>query len=226
MSQTNTPERAAPAPAAALSERSLAPDLGRGFMLLAIALAHAHLLLYTPAYEPSDLDRATVLLRELLVDDRARPMFFFLFGYGLVQLASRQESRGAGRGTIRPLLRRRGRWLVLIGLAHTALIGIDIVSVYGFALLLFAGLLYRSDRALLHVASWTLLAVGAFFFLIAAGVTTSGAFMAFDPAADDTGLGAMAASRLGSWIFVVIAYGWQVLPGMALGIWAARRRAA
>lgn len=224
MSQTSTPDRAAPARAAALAERSLAPDLGRGLMLLAIALAHAHLLLYTPGYEPSALDRVTVLLRELLIDDRARPMFFFLFGYGLVQLTSRQESRGGDWGTIRPLLRRRGWWLVLIGFAHAAVIGVDIISVYGFALVLFAGLLNRSDAGLLHAASWTLLAMGAFFFLIASGEASSGTFMALDPAADDTGLGAMAASRFGSWVFVVVAYGWQVLPGMALGIWAARRR--
>jgi uncharacterized protein len=224
MSQTSTPEGAAPAPAAALAERSLAPDLGRGFMLLAIALAHAHLLLHTPGYEPSALDRAAVFLRELLVDDRARPMFFFLFGYGLVQLASRQESRGGDRAAVRPLLRRRGWWLVLIGFAHAAVIGVDIISVYGFALVLFAGLLNRSDTGLLRTAAWSLLPVGAFFFLIASGEAASGSFMAFDPAADDTGLGAMAASRLGSWVFVVAAYGWQVLPGMALGIWAARRR--
>jgi uncharacterized membrane protein YeiB len=222
MSPIEVHDRAA-APATT-AERSLAPDLGRGFMLLAIALAHAHLLLYNPDYVPSAMDRTAVFLRELLVDDRARPMFFFLFGYGLVQLASRQEARGADRGTIRPLLRRRGWWLVLIGLAHAAVIGVDIVSVYGFALVLFAGLLYRSDEALLRIAFWTLLAMGAYFFLMSFGEASSNAFMAFDPAAGDTGLGEMAASRTFSWAYVVLAYGWQVLPGMLLGIWAARRR--
>jgi uncharacterized membrane protein YeiB len=222
MPPTEVHDRAA-APATT-AERTLAPDLGRGFMLLAIALAHAHLLLYAADYTPSAVDRTAVFLRELLVDDRARPMFFFLFGYGLVQLTSRLESRGGEWGTIRPLLRRRGWWLVLIGLAHAAIIGIDIISVYGFALVCFAGLLTRSDRTLLRVASGTLLALGVFAFLFAYAQAASSTYMALEPGAGSTDPVAMAASRLVGWAFVVIAYGWQVLPGMLLGVWAARRR--
>ena len=223
MSLAENRGRPTPPAAAALTERALAPDLGRGFMLLAIALAHAHLLLYTPGYAPSEVDQATVFLREMLVDDRARPMFFFLFGYGVVQLTSRQESRGADWGTIRPLLRRRGWWLVLIGLAHAAVIGVDIVSVYGFALVCFAGLLSRSDKTLLRIAVWTLLAMAAFFFMFSAGEASADSFMAFEPGMDSTDPAEMAGYRLTSWAFVVIAYGWQVIPGMLLGIWAARR---
>lgn len=222
MSPIEVRDRAA-APATT-AERTLAPDLGRGFMLLAIALAHAHLLLYAADYAPSVVDRTAVLLRELLVDDRARPMFFLLFGYGLVQLTSRLRSRGGDWDTMRPLLRRRGWWLLVIGLAHAAVIGVDIVSVYGFALVCFAGLLTRSDRTLLRVAGWTVIPLGAFYFLFAAAEASASAFMAFEPGAGSTVPAEMAASRFAGWLFVVVAYGWQVLPGMLLGVWAARRR--
>ncbi|SDL78981.1 Uncharacterized membrane protein YeiB [Glycomyces sambucus] len=210
--------------AAPPGERTLAPDLGRGFMLLAIALAHAHLVLYVADYRPTAVDQAAVLIRELLVDDRARPMFFLLFGYGLVQLTTRLASRGAEWTAIRPLLRRRGWWLLLFGFAHAAVIGVDIVSVYGFALLCFAGLLVRSDRVLVHVAAWTTLALAAFFLALSASEATSNALMGFDLTAGSTDPAEMASWRFGSWAFVLIAFGWQVLPAMTLGIWAARRR--
>lgn len=210
-------------PAAALpGERALAPDLGRGLMLLAIALAHAHLLLYNADYRPTPADQAAVFVRELLVDDRARPMFFFLFGYGLVQLTTRLASRGNDWAATRPLLRRRGRWLVLIGLAHSAIIGVDIISVYGFALVCFAGLLVRSDRALLWIAAAAAAAMAAFFSALSASELPD--LMSFDPDVGSTDLGQMVSWRFAGWVFVVVAFGWQVLPAMLLGVWAARRR--
>ncbi|MEU6250419.1 DUF418 domain-containing protein [Glycomyces sp. NPDC047010] len=216
-------ETARPA-AASTAKRTLAPDLGRGLMLLAIALAHAHLALYVADYRPAPADQAAVLLRELLVDDRARPMFFFLFGYGLVQLTSRLAARGADPRSVKSLLRRRGWWLLLFGFAHAAVIGVDIVSVYGFALLCFAGLLARSDRTLLRITAWTTAALAAFFFLMSWSEATSNALMGFDLAAGATDLGEMLSWRYTGWAFVLIAFGWQVLPAMLLGVWAARRR--
>lgn len=77
--------------------RVLAPDLARGLMLLLIALANVHIYVYghplgVRGY-PLDLDGAdqwVVLLQMLLVDGRAYPLFGMLFGYGIVQLASRR----------------------------------------------------------------------------------------------------------------------------------------
>ncbi|MGH3993787.1 MAG: DUF418 domain-containing protein, partial [Pseudonocardiaceae bacterium] len=92
---------AVPIGAIAVSERSLAPDLARGAMLLLIALANAHIYLYghpvgVRAYPiPESIgDRVVVLLQMTFVDGRAYPMFAFLFGYGIVQLLRRHTSKG------------------------------------------------------------------------------------------------------------------------------------
>jgi uncharacterized membrane protein YeiB len=84
-----------------LRERSLAPDLARGLMLLLIALAHAHMFLAHDttgfrgyAADGSALDRVVAGLQVLFVDGRALPMFAALFGYGLARLARRRSGTG------------------------------------------------------------------------------------------------------------------------------------
>ncbi|MGN4127778.1 hypothetical protein ACMGD3_22665 [Lysinibacillus sphaericus] len=67
-------------------KRKLAPDLARGFMLLFIALAHAHLFLFSTEREVTMMDKITVLFRQIFVDGRAFPLFSILFGYGLFTL--------------------------------------------------------------------------------------------------------------------------------------------
>ena len=75
-----------------IGARALAPDLARGFMLLLMALAHSYVFLYGGAdVALSGLDQATVLIEQTATSERARPMFFFLFGYGLTQLYLRQQ---------------------------------------------------------------------------------------------------------------------------------------
>ena len=102
-----------------LRERSLAPDLARGLMLLLIALAHAHMFLAHEttgfrgyAVDGSALDRAVAGLQVLFVDGRALPMFAALFGYGLARLAERRLRAGVEAPPVKRLVRRRSAWLL------------------------------------------------------------------------------------------------------------------
>ncbi|MBC8093946.1 MAG: hypothetical protein H7Y15_18815, partial [Pseudonocardia sp.] len=96
------PDDPAPDPGATpVATRSLAPDLARGAMLLLIALANVHTLLYARPIGlrgyPRDLDavdRVVVFAQMLLVDGRAYPLFALLFGYGITQLAWRRAAVG------------------------------------------------------------------------------------------------------------------------------------
>ena len=65
---------------------------------------------------------STSLLFEL-VHARGYPVFAVMFGYGLVQLARRQDSAsGATPKQVRSVLLRRNLWLVVFGFAHAALL--------------------------------------------------------------------------------------------------------
>ncbi len=137
-----------------LSQRVLAPDLGRGLLLLAIALANAALFRYGPAYgirlHPAGgtgLDHAVEALLVTFVDGRAYPLFAALFAYGTVQLARRYTS-GA-----RTVIRRRAWWLVGFGAVHAVLLfpG-DVLGTYGLLSLVLLGLAGARDRTLLRWA--------------------------------------------------------------------------
>ncbi len=211
--------------------RALAPDLARGGMLLLIALANVHIYVYGHSLGvrgyPRDLagvDQVVALLQMLLVDGRAYPLFGLLFGYGIVQLTRRRAAIGVPADAVTRLVRRRGWWMVLIGLAHGVLLWSgDIVGAYGMIAVLLAGLLVRgNDRTLLVVAvAGTLLTT-----VIYAGSVTP---MPGDP---QTFLLSMAVenplqaafTRLFEW--TVIGFVLQVLGvfgAVALGAWAARR---
>ncbi|GAB3742545.1 DUF418 domain-containing protein [Nocardiopsis nanhaiensis] len=145
---------ASPVPA---GRRVLAPDLARGVMLLVIALAHTHLftvLIGGDGAAPSATDRIVTAGTVLFVDFRGYPMFAALFGYGLAQIYRRRTEQGHEWPWVRSLLRRRGRWLILFGVLHAALLFFgDILAVYGLLALVFAGMLRYRDRALVIVAA-------------------------------------------------------------------------
>src|SRR5690606_12667523 len=118
------------------TRRSLAPDLARGFMLLVIATVHAHMFRLATTGEgyalDGALDVAVTACMALFAENRGYPMFAALFGYGLAQIYLRRTAEGREWPWVRRLLRRRGRWLVAIGIAHTVLLFFgDIISVYG-----------------------------------------------------------------------------------------------
>ncbi|NWJ74317.1 DUF418 domain-containing protein [Pseudonocardia sp. ICBG1122] len=141
-----------------LSERSLAPDLARGMMLLLIALAHVPYFLYTSStgavalhpVEGNLADRVAQAFTVIVVDARVYTMFGFLFAYGIGQMYARQIRKGASRADVRRLLRRRHLWMIVFGAVHAVLLWQgDIIGVYGLLGLVMVPLfLHRTDRTL------------------------------------------------------------------------------
>ena len=147
-------------------ERALAPDLARGAMLLLIVLANTpyylwgldHGMVFGHPTSGSAADRAVQAVMMVTVDLRTYPMFAFLFGYGIVQLAGRQQAAGTPEPLVRRLLRRRHWWLVAFGLVHAALLWEgDILGIYGLVGLVTCWLFLRRRDVTLRVWSVVLL---------------------------------------------------------------------
>ncbi|MCD0443597.1 DUF418 domain-containing protein [Glycomyces sp. A-F 0318] len=214
-----------------LRERSLAPDLARGLMLLLIALAHAHMFLAHEttgfrgyAVDGTALDRVVAGIQVLFVDGRALPMFAALFGYGLARLADRRLRAGVEPRLVKRLVRRRSAWLLAFGFSHALLLFFgDILAAYGLIGLVFAGLLWSRDRVLVRTA-W--IAAAAHLVVVAAlgaSAEAAGHANAMPTIVEDP-LEAVF-MRLSVWSAMTSSfYIVSVLPAFALGIWAARRR--
>ncbi len=212
--------------------RAAAPDLARGGMLLLIALANVHFYVYggpvgVRGYPERvvGVDQTVVLLQMMLVDGRAYPLFGLLFGYGIVQLAWRRAAVGLPAAAVIGLVRRRGAWMIVIGLLHGLLLWSgDIVGAYGLLAVLLAGLLVRgTDRALLVT---TAVAVGFLTLLSSvSGLTLPGENTALLPSMTIPDPAAAAGARLLEWITSVL-FGGAVgaFGAVAFGAWAARRR--
>ncbi|HZE01594.1 MAG TPA: DUF418 domain-containing protein [Pseudonocardiaceae bacterium] len=220
---------APPIGAIAVAQRSLAPDLARGAMLLLIALANAPLYLYGPGsfgtgvwvHGHRVLDQTVLALQTIFVRGRAYPMFTLLFGYGIVQLLRRQTSSGVDELTVQRLVRRRGLWLMLIGFFHALLLfSGDIIGAYGLLAVLLAEVLIRArDRTLLIMAAAWTVPVVAFrtldsrlaFLSVKANSTP-------DPVA-------AAGIRVLEWVHgSIIGAIFSLVPALLIGVWAARRR--
>lgn len=150
-------------------------------------------------------------------------MFVFLFGYGLGQLARRQTEWTS----FRSLLRRRGFWLTVIGFANTViLVPIDIVAVYGLTLLAIAPIVRARDSVLLWTAGVTLLP--ATLLLAWQSVTALAAAAAGTPitmaAYMEPTLGLHLVANIPSWPVETALSTIMVVPGMLVGLWAARRK--
>ncbi|MEV8374629.1 DUF418 domain-containing protein [Kribbella sp. NPDC056861] len=151
----------------AISARALGPDLARGLLLLFIALANTHGFLHPPGV--SDIrgtpiasalpDRIAAFLETTLVDGRSYTMFAALFGYGMVQIMRRQETNGVEWRGIRKLLRRRGRWMIVLGVLHAVLLYYgDILAAYGLlAVVLVPAVRYGNKRLLISAGVWIIL---------------------------------------------------------------------
>lgn len=172
-----------------LAERSVAPDLARGLMLLFIALAHAPWFLYASEFgagtmHPLDagvINRAVQAATIVLVDARTMPLFALLFAYGIGQLYARQHAEGVSDADARRLLRRRHLWMVVFGAVHAALLWQgDILATYGILGLIMVPLfISRRPRTL---AIWAGALTGAVALLAALGPLA--ASMGPDPAPD------------------------------------------
>lgn len=216
------------------AERALAPDLARGAMLLFIALANCAGAFFASApgidVTPHGAERAYNLFMLTFVHARAYPMFAIMFGYGLVQLARRQDAAGGTSGAARSVLLRRNTWLVVFGAAHGILLYAgDFLGAYGILGIVFTlVLLRRGDRV--HRFAPVYLAVVA-CYLVALPIViavTGGPGRATVPTTPD---GAFRAddyvssllTRLTEWPLLTL-----TLTGLIfvvwLGAWAARKR--
>jgi uncharacterized protein len=215
-----------------VAARALAPDLARGGMLLLIALANVHYYLYDrPVGQhgyPAGLDgvdRAVTVLQMSLVDGRAYPLFGFLFGYGIVQLAGRRGTMGLPVAAVIRLVRRRGRWMLLIGLLHGVLLWPgDIVGAYGLLAVLMAGLLVAgSDRRLRTTAAVGLVLITLLY--AGSALPVPGRTPQLLPSMTIPDAGPALAARAVEWVGVgLLIQALGVFAAVALGARAARRR--
>ncbi|MEU3020810.1 DUF418 domain-containing protein [Nocardiopsis sp. NPDC007018] len=228
------------------TDRALAPDLARGFMLLFIALANSvwYLWAATPSDGPAmhpvpegSLDSAAQFFTIVAVDMRSYPMFAFLFGYGMTQLARRQEAAGADVRGVNALLRRRNLWLVVFGFVHALLLWMgDILGAYGVAGLVLGWLFFRRRDVTLVVWGAVLtglMALGSALSLLAlpfvsGSENASGGLDMSEMAGNigDPSVLSAAADRVLNWPLVSVGQGLLglVVPtAILLGFWAARR---
>jgi uncharacterized membrane protein YeiB len=147
-----------PGPVAPITkaERSLAPDIARGGMLLFIALANVPIHMwgmdrdrYNHFTGQSAADHVAYFIEQLLIADRSRPMFAILYGFGIAVMASRMFARGIEVKGVRKVLRRRSWWLIAFGFLHaTFLFFGDILAPYGAAGLIALFFVHLSDKSL------------------------------------------------------------------------------
>ena len=220
-------------------ERALAPDLARGVMLLMIVLANTPWYLYGRTAGLSTIhpeggtvaDQVTQLLIMTFIDSRVYPMFAFLFGYGMVQLYTRQVASGLSAKAARRLLQKRNLWLLIFGAVHAALLWFgDVLGAYGLAGLIMVAIFFkRKDQTLLvwfaalagFLLSGIIVALAAAPF--AARAPASAATESFlASVADIAGIESYPASivaRLAFWVFLVLFQGvlTLVVPAVLLG---------
>lgn len=165
MSVDTAPRRALRGPVLR-AERALAPDLTRGAMLLIIALANVAGVVFAgePGLDatPAGIERGLNFLLFELVNARGYPVFAVMFGYGLVQLARRQDASGATPQQVRSVLLRRNLWLIAFGFAHAALLYYgDFLGAYGIVGVVMTVLLLRRSEKVHRIVLvlWALMAV-------------------------------------------------------------------
>jgi len=102
-------------------KRALSLDVARGSMLFLIILSHIPLFLYmiepgvlTKVAGSTPLDHFLNFLMEIIVDNRARPLFAILFGYGLVMIYRKQQER-KGADEAKRIIKRRCWYLIIFG---------------------------------------------------------------------------------------------------------------
>ncbi|SDW03168.1 DUF418 domain-containing protein [Paenibacillus sp. CF384] len=203
------------------SKRKLAPDLVRGVMLLLIALAHANQNLLNN--EATLLNQLIVFLRQIFVDGRAFPVFFLLFGYGMVQLLRAQETKEHEWPFIRKLFRRRGWWLLLFGFVHALSLVDFTIGLYGMAMILFCWFLRLSNKKLVWIAATTLLLATILGSEITRGEYDWNQAQPTSQVVASAGILEAMLTRAFTWAFYSVILLHQVIPAMAFGIWAGRK---
>lgn len=134
-------------------KRAISLDLARGSMLFLIILSHLPLLLYniepgvaTKVTGSSTMEYILNYLMELIIDNRARPLFSILFGYGLVMIYRKQTER-KGVEEAQRMIKRRSWYLILFGAILAGVAGgQDILMTYGISGLLFVSFLKKNKK--------------------------------------------------------------------------------
>ncbi|MFJ9785654.1 DUF418 domain-containing protein [Amycolatopsis sp. NPDC101161] len=218
-------------------ERALAPDLARGAMLLIIALANSATVFFATApgidKTPHGFERGYNVFLFLFVHARGIPLFAIMFGYGLVQLARRQQTAGAAPAAVRRVLVRRNGWLFAFGSVHGILLfSGDILGAYGLVGIVFTLVLLQRGERLYRVPlgylGFAALAVVALAVVVVAGLVSGPAGPSVIPTGDSASMAAgsftaAVAARLTEWPMTVL----TMLPFILfvwVGAWAARRR--
>jgi uncharacterized protein len=153
---TADPPKAGPPAPITKAERSLAPDIARGGMLLFIALANVPIHLWGMGLDryghntgQSAADHVALFVEQLLIADRSRPMFAILYGFGIAVMASRMFARGMETKAVRKVLRRRSWWLLAFGFLHAVFLFFgDILAPYGAMGLIALFFVHLSDKSL------------------------------------------------------------------------------
>lgn len=217
------------------AERALAPDLARGFMLLLIVLSNTGYYLWE-TNGGAQLDVLVRTVTSFVLDLRIYPMFAFLIGYGMVQIHRRRLAAGAEHREAVSLLRRRGLWMVVFGLAHAALLmSTDVLGTWGLFTLVLAGLVLSCrDRTVLVWSGVGLAYLTVVLLVLVVTERVTGGLpldQATDTAvhlaaSDEASYLESVLTRTMSWPGVTVA---TLVLGTApiailLGIWAARRR--
>ncbi|KAA9023850.1 DUF418 domain-containing protein [Niallia endozanthoxylica] len=217
------------------TKRAISLDLARGCMLLLIVLAHAPLYLY--ASEPGIMSRPQSVtfidtwintFGELFIDNRARPMYAVLFGYGLVIIFEKQRSRGKSNKEAGKTIRQRCYYLILFGMILAVLIGgEDILMAYGIAGLLTAWLLPRDNKALMKaIAIITLIIILYLPFIWGSFMHEMGSYGFGTDFSGNERYIPLFKEVLVSFpiIPVFIHFLFPVIPSVLIGIWAGRKR--
>lgn len=211
-------------------QRAIVPDLARGFMLLFIALVNAQFFLTHVDVMRGVDDQVLVVLQSTLVNARAIPLFSLLFGYGTAWILRRTMDSGGEWTDARAVLRRRGFWMLVIGLVHgVVLLPVDIVGAYGLGLLLFVGFLRVRDSVLLWsaaaFAAASTVALTALTLIDAAAPESESEIAAAAPSLVEGDFFAASAERFGEWIlYTPVTLLLTVMPPLLVGMWAGRRQ--
>jgi uncharacterized membrane protein YeiB len=201
-------------------------------MLLFIALANTHGFLHPDGVTviraipvaSALADQVVAFVETVLVDGRSYTMFAALFGYGMVQISRRQERNGTPWPEVRKLLRRRGRWLMLLGVVHAALLYYgDILTAYGLLAVLLVSALRHSDRRLLITAGvWAVLGAAVYGFF-AAPMSPETVTEVYPWSVEESPLLGIL-FRLGGILVSAPILAITAAASLLLGIWAAKRR--
>jgi uncharacterized protein len=204
-------------------------------MLLLIVLAHAPLYLYASELgimsRPKSVTFVDTFINtfgELFVDNRARPLFAVLFGYGLVLSYEKQLSRGKSLKEAIKTIRQRCFYLILFGIILAVFIGgQDILMVYGVAGLFVIWLLPRDNKLLIKVTTIiTLIIVLYLPFIWGSFISEMGSYGFGTEFSGDERYIPLFTETMVSFpiIPIFIHFLFPVIPSVLLGIWAGRKR--